>query len=382
ADACAAPPRQAAALLRTAAGAAQNVARARAGRRRRRQLGINRAVDSKRRGRRGRHHRCDARGALQHLSQFSYLRADRRGRRPHDPAASDAAGERGIFGAAAVGVARRPRYRRRRGAEEITLPTIPAQLAFPPHQRPRRRRAFLLGRFGLMPLPPYGARACPQIAEWIPPGCTARIVTDPNGCTRRVAVCPSGPQTPPAIAASSPVPANFPTNQIFVAPDGSQWMYSSSQGQWIPIGTPYSVGAPPSSAPAPVPSPAPVSVTVAPPPVAAAAASQTRRFRTPPEETAMTGMGIVALPRYGRYPQPPAVTFAAARTGAARIRAAQASAQLHGLGAGHPAAGTHAVHFGTMPIVGGVRRQAAMFMSPGGGYSQIPGFMPAIGPPL
>ncbi|TMI88352.1 MAG: hypothetical protein E6H00_13035 [Bacillati bacterium ANGP1] len=113
-----------------------------------------------------------------------------------------------------------------------------------------------------------------------------------------------------------------------------------------------------------------------------AALSQTRRFRTPPEETAMTGMGIVALPRYGRYPQPPAVTFAAARTGAARIRAAQASAQLHGLGAGHPAAGTHAVHFGTMPIVGGVRRQAAMFMSPGGGYSQIPGFMPAIGPPL
>src|SRR5207302_4956742 len=73
-----------------------------------------------------------------------------------------------------------------------------------------------------------------------------------------------------------------------------------------------------------------------------AALSQTRRFRTPPEETAMTGMGIVALPRYGRYPQPPAVTFAAARTGAARIRAAQASAQLHGLGAGHPAAGTHA----------------------------------------
>src|SRR5207302_1084708 len=81
-----------------------------------------------------------------------------------------------------------------------------------------------------------------------------------------------------------------------------------------------------------------------------AALSQTRRFRAHlPEETAMTGMGIVAVPRYTRYAQPAAVMFASARTAAARIRAAQAAAQqLHGLGAGHPAAG-HAVHFGTMP---------------------------------
>jgi len=45
------------------------------------------------------------------------------------------------------------------------------------------------------------------------------------------------------------VPASFPTNQIFVNTDGSQWMYSASQGTWINVGTPYNPNAPSASSP-------------------------------------------------------------------------------------------------------------------------------------
>lgn len=142
----------------------------------------------------------------------------------------------------------------------------------------RRRRRLALGRFGLVPgnlqITVPGVRRpfpCPQLVEWIPPGCTAQIVTDPvTGCSRRVPICPTGgPQTPPALG-TSPVPANFPTNQLYVAPDGSFWEYSQAQGQWINTGTPYNVGAPIAAAPAPTTptsAPAPVTVVSAPAPV-------------------------------------------------------------------------------------------------------------------
>jgi len=76
------------------------------------------------------------------------------------------------------------------------------------------------------------------------------------------------PSTPaPAPNTGTPVPAGFATNQIFVNTDGSQWMYSASQGNWINVGTPYNVNAPSSTATTPV-SAAPAVTTVAAPNVA------------------------------------------------------------------------------------------------------------------
>jgi hypothetical protein len=135
------------------------------------------------------------------------------------------------------------------------------------------------------------------------------------------------------------------------------------------------------------------SINVRAPRVIPAAISAARRYRmrlpASREETVMTGMGAVTIPP-GRYAhllaQPAPVTFATALRTAAAIRAAQIAqsqgVSLVGLGAG--AGPRHARPFGIMPITAaGVRHQAAMFMSPGGGYSQIPGFMPAVtGPPM
>jgi hypothetical protein len=83
---------------------------------------------------------------------------------------------------------------------------------------------------------------------------------------------PPTPHYPPTPA--TPVPAGFPTNQMFVAPDGSFWQFSTSNNQWVNVGTPYNTGAaatppatPPSSTGANTTPPA----TTAPAPVAASA---------------------------------------------------------------------------------------------------------------
>ncbi len=74
-----------------------------------------------------------------------------------------------------------------------------------------------------------------------------------------------------AIVAGTPVPANYPTNQLYVNSDGSLWEYNASTNTWFSAGTPYSGGgqAPASSTPAasttastnPVPSGYPTSST-------------------------------------------------------------------------------------------------------------------------
>jgi hypothetical protein len=74
---------------------------------------------------------------------------------------------------------------------------------------------------------------------------------------------------PVAANAGTPVPAGFPTNQIFVAPDGSFWEFGSNG--WVNVGIPYGTGAS-ATPPAPAPSPtggssAPPAGTVAPAPV-------------------------------------------------------------------------------------------------------------------
>lgn len=157
---------------------------------------------------------------------------------------------------------------------------VAPQVMLPDFSRRGRRRRPSLGRFGLVPgnlqiTVPGGRRRfpCPQLVEWIPPGCTSQIVTDPlTGCSSRVPICPpGGPQTPPALN-TSPVPANFPTNQLYVAPDGSFWEYSQARGMWINTGTPYNVGAPIAAAPT-TPTSAPSPVTVVSPPAPAPATS-------------------------------------------------------------------------------------------------------------
>jgi hypothetical protein len=75
--------------------------------------------------------------------------------------------------------------------------------------------------------------------------------------------------------AGTPVPAGYPTNQLFVNSDGSFWEYGPNG--WVYVGTPYNTGAtatPPAPAPSPsggstappagTTAPGPVSVSVAP----------------------------------------------------------------------------------------------------------------------
>jgi hypothetical protein len=61
------------------------------------------------------------------------------------------------------------------------------------------------------------------------------------------------PAPTPVANAGTPVPAGFPTNQIFVNSDGSFWQYSSARGAWVNVGTPYNTGAA-ATPPAPPPS--------------------------------------------------------------------------------------------------------------------------------
>lgn len=121
--------------------------------------------------------------------------------------------------------------------------TTPYGLGALPTKRTRFRRR--LGGMGLVPMPlGNGARypmPGPPIVYRGPfcdPGNTivANATWNPVTCT-----WVPNPPTPltPAAPTGSPVPAGFPTNQLFMAPDGSQWAYSTAQGQWINVGTPF-----------------------------------------------------------------------------------------------------------------------------------------------
>jgi len=78
-----------------------------------------------------------------------------------------------------------------------------------------------------------------------------------------------------AQVAGTPVPIGFPIDSVFINPsDGSQWEYSSSQGAWISVGTPYNLAAP-SAAPASLPA-VPTAA-----PIAATASTATQVYGTP-----------------------------------------------------------------------------------------------------
>jgi hypothetical protein len=53
--------------------------------------------------------------------------------------------------------------------------------------------------------------------------------------------------------AGTPVPVGFSVNSPFIASDGSQWEYSTAQGVWINVGTPYNLAAPSAATPTATP---------------------------------------------------------------------------------------------------------------------------------
>lgn len=66
-----------------------------------------------------------------------------------------------------------------------------------------------------------------------------QVPTTPTGGTQSTTTQVSG----------TPVPPGYSVNSIFIASDGSQWEYSTGQGKWISVGTPYNLN--PTAPPAP-----------------------------------------------------------------------------------------------------------------------------------
>ncbi len=60
---------------------------------------------------------------------------------------------------------------------------------------------------------------------------------------------PSSGASTAAQVAGTPVPVGYSTNSVFINSDGSQWEYSSSQGVFINVGTPYNLAAPSAATP-------------------------------------------------------------------------------------------------------------------------------------
>jgi hypothetical protein len=126
----------------------------------------------------------------------------------------------------------------------------------------RRRRASLSGLGA-------AAQADPTYLLWRGGRINSRVRPGPGLIPAGSPVTPTATPAPPISVAGTPVPVGFSTNQLFMAPDGSQWAYSIAQGRWINVGTPYNLSAPSASV-------TPVStstLTTAPPPVSVSVAA-------------------------------------------------------------------------------------------------------------
>jgi|SRR5712664_3444458 len=127
-------------------------------------------------------------------------------------------------------------------------------------------------------------------------------------------ILPAPRPTPPPVTAppvntgagGTPVPAGYPTSQIFVNTDGSFWQYSSAQARWMNVGTPYNTGAS-ATPPAPPPSSSGASTaaptgTTAPPPVsislAPAASGYQDIFNWLQEDTLLSSLGFAGIPNW------------------------------------------------------------------------------------
>jgi hypothetical protein len=98
-----------------------------------------------------------------------------------------------------------------------------------------------------MPVAPIVRLPMPPPMPVIGPPSVRPIITGPY--TNLPASTTTNPST-----AGTPVPVGFPTNQFYVAPDGSVWEYSTSSNSWFNTGTPYQA---PGSTPVPAASPVP-----------------------------------------------------------------------------------------------------------------------------
>jgi hypothetical protein len=151
------------------------------------------------------------------------------------------------------------------------MPFLSPARAIAPPVILRRRRRSMAGMGIMLPyqngndFPYYWRRGVPRI-----PTTPMPLLPEPGSPNPPVPTVYSGS---PAIAVvGTPVPAGFPVNQLFMAPDGSQWAYSTTQARWMNVGVPFNLNPP--SAPAPAstsiptssgpPGVTPASVTVAP----------------------------------------------------------------------------------------------------------------------
>jgi hypothetical protein len=91
----------------------------------------------------------------------------------------------------------------------------------------------------------------------------------------------------------------YPINQIFMAADASQWVYSAAQQKWINVGVPFNLNPP--SAPAPASTSIPAST--GPPGVAPASASVAPPAASSPYSAVLNWLTqnslISALPNWG-----------------------------------------------------------------------------------
>lgn len=112
---------------------------------------------------------------------------------------------------------------------------------YAPERMPRgRRRSRGLNGLGAVILPNApNPRICPA---W---GCGGPIWGGP--ITFQSGGSSPTPAPGTTVTPNSPVPSSFPTNQLFIASDGSQWAFSTATGTWMNVGTPYnlSVASPP-----------------------------------------------------------------------------------------------------------------------------------------
>jgi hypothetical protein len=92
--------------------------------------------------------------------------------------------------------------------------------------------------------PPVSSQTSPTpqvTAPATPPPSSVYVSSGGGTASPGFATSRSSPQQ----VAGTPVPIGFPTDSVFInQSDGSQWEYSSSQGSWISVGSPYNLSAP------------------------------------------------------------------------------------------------------------------------------------------
>jgi hypothetical protein len=113
-------------------------------------------------------------------------------------------------------------------------------------------------------------------------------------------------QTPPPVAnpnAGTPVPAGYPTDQLFVNSDGSFWEHGPNG--WVNVGTPYSTGAASATPPAAPPAPSGAPSTPAPgaaPPVNVSIAAAPSMYQTfldwIQKDTLLASLGFANIPNW------------------------------------------------------------------------------------